>query len=416
MTTIKQAAFGAVAGLAGLMATGAWAVEIEYWQYVHAGRVDAMDQLIAQFEAENPDITVNHVTFPYADYQTKVAAATLAGEGPDVVQFYYGWLDTFRNGQLIQPISAEAFPHDEIEAKFFSIVTAMERDGEYYGLPTAVRALALIYNKGHLRDAGLDPDTPPTTWDELIEMAKATTRYDANGNIESEGIAIGMAAQDHHLWREVLVRQFGGEPYLDDYHTVNYNSEAGLQAIEFYTGLETEHRIAQTGFMDEPQAAFKGNRATFLIDGTFRIPSLLTTEGLEFGVAELPSMNGIQSNFASYWANGIGSGTSGEELEAAHKFLEFVTRPEAMELWLEVAGELPADPSLAMTEESLADPIWGPFLAGLDYAHTTLFFNEGDQRQVMIDMVNEIVLNGVSPADALAAGAEAEQEIINDNM
>lgn len=414
MFRFKTMALGAALGF-GLMSS-AQAVEIEYWQYVNAGRVEAMDQLIAKFQEENPDITVKHVTFPYADYQTKVAAATLAGEGPDVVQFYYGWLDTFRNGQLIQPLSAEAFPHDGIESKFFSIVTAMQRDGEYFGLPTAVRALALIYNKGHLREAGLDPDTPPTTWDELIEMSKKTTKYDSAGNIESEGIAIGMAAQDHHLWREVLIRQFGGEPYTDSYTKVNYNSDAGLKAIEFYTGLETEHKIAQTGFMDEPQAAFKGHRATFLIDGTFRIPSIKATEGLEFGVAELPSMNGVKSNFASYWANGIGVGAEGEELEAAHKFLEFVTRPDSMELWLEVAGELPADPSLAMTEESLADPVWGPFLAGLDYAHTTLFFNESDQRQVMIDMVNEIVLNGVSPADALAKGAETEQEVIDDNM
>ena len=44
-----------------------------------------------------------------------------------------------------------------------------------------------------------------------------------------------------------------------------------------------KHKVAQTGFMDEPQAAFKAGRATFLIDGTFRIPGLLTTEGLEFG-------------------------------------------------------------------------------------------------------------------------------------
>jgi multiple sugar transport system substrate-binding protein len=414
MMKFRTWALGVGLGLGGLLATAAQAVEIEYWQYVQAGRVDAMTALIQQFEAANPGITVKQETFPYADYQTKVAAAVLAGQGPDVVQFYYGWLDTFRNGQLIQPLDATAFPEEMIKGKFFSIIDAMKRDGEYYGLPTAVRALALIYNKKHLAEAGYDH--PPATLDELVEMAKATTKHDAAGNIESEGIGIGMAAQDHHLWREVLVRQFGGEPYLEDYTKVNYNDAAGLAALKWYMDLEMTHKVAQTGFMDEPQAAFKAGRATFLIDGTFRIPGLLTTEGLEFGVAELPSHNGIQSNFASYWANGIVAGTKGEELEAANKFLAFVTTPEAMKLWLEVAGELPADPALAMTPESLADPIWGPFLKGLDYAHTTLFWNELDQRQVMMDMVNTILLEGTDPAAALAAGAEKEQEIINDNM
>ena len=69
----------------------AQAVEIEYWQYVFDTRVQAMDQLIANFEEANPDITVNHQTFPYADYQTRVVAANVAGQGPDVVQLFYGW-------------------------------------------------------------------------------------------------------------------------------------------------------------------------------------------------------------------------------------------------------------------------------------------------------------------------------------
>jgi multiple sugar transport system substrate-binding protein len=55
-----------------LAATPASAVEIEYWQYVFDARVQAMDKLIAAFEAENPGITVKQVTFPYADYQTRV--------------------------------------------------------------------------------------------------------------------------------------------------------------------------------------------------------------------------------------------------------------------------------------------------------------------------------------------------------
>ena len=52
-----------------------------------------MDQLIEKFEEANPDITVKQVTFPYADYQTRIVAANMAGKGPDVMQLFYGWLD-----------------------------------------------------------------------------------------------------------------------------------------------------------------------------------------------------------------------------------------------------------------------------------------------------------------------------------
>jgi multiple sugar transport system substrate-binding protein len=416
MKSFRKLTLGLTLGVSGLVASAANAVEIEYWQYINAGRVDAIDILIENFEAANPDITVKHVNFPYADYQLKVSAAVFAGKGPDVVQFFYGWLDSFRGKGLIQPISQEAFPHDEIAARFFPIVGAMKRDGEYYGLPTAVRALALFYNKGIMEAAGLDPNKPPATLDELREMSKATTKYNDAGDIESEGIALGMTAQDHHWLREVLIRQFGGTAYSDDNTEVVYDSDAGRAAVDYYMSFEREDKSSQAGFMDQPQAAFKSGRAAFLIDGTFRVPSIKATEGLDFGVTELPSHNGIKSNFASYWANGIATGSEGEELEAAHKWLAYLTSDEAMGVWLEVAGELPAAPALAMTEENLNDPVFGPFLKALEYSHATQFYNETDQRQVLMDMANSILLEGTSTADALAAAAVAEQAIFDDNM
>ncbi len=91
-----------MAGAALTASAPSQAVEIEYWQYFFQGRVDAIDALIEQFEAENPDITVVHTHFPYADYRTKVAAAIPAGEGPDVVQLFYGWLNDYIDAQLIQ--------------------------------------------------------------------------------------------------------------------------------------------------------------------------------------------------------------------------------------------------------------------------------------------------------------------------
>ena len=46
-------------------------VEIEYWQYTYKARVEAIDKLIANFEKANPDITVKHTSFPYADYRKR---------------------------------------------------------------------------------------------------------------------------------------------------------------------------------------------------------------------------------------------------------------------------------------------------------------------------------------------------------
>jgi multiple sugar transport system substrate-binding protein len=411
--TLQATVLASATSAAALFGGAANAVEIEYWQYFFDARVAAMEQLIEGFEAANPDITVKMTHFPYADYRTKVAAAVPAGEGPDVVQLFYGWLNDYKEAALIQPLPADVFPADEIDANFFPMVAAMREGDNYWALPTAVRSLALFYNNTLLEEAGVEP---PTTLDEMVAAARAMTKVDGAGNITQVGITQGMTAQDHHWFREVLVRQFGGEPYVDDYRTVNYNSEAGQAALDFYVGMsEGDEPISSIGFMDEPQAAFKAGRAGMHIDGSFRIGSLNNTRGLDWGVTELPATaDGVQSNYSSYWVNAITTKAEGEKFDAAVKFMQYITSDEAMQVWLDVVGELPAKPSVGMTEENANNETFGPFIRGLAYANTTKFVNESAQRQILVEMVERMTLQGMSSADSIAIAAEAEQALLDE--
>lgn len=410
---MRTLVFSAATSITALATSSANAVEIEYWQYFFDARVTAMEQLIENFEAANPDITVTMTHFPYADYRTKVAAAIPAGEGPDVVQLFYGWLNDYKAAELIQPLPADVFDADAIDAEFFPMVSAMREGDSYWALPTAVRSLALFYNTRLFDAAGIDG--PPETLDEMLEIGAALTKRDAAGNITQAGLTMGMTAQDHHWFREGLVRQFGGEPYLDDYQTVNYNSDAGREAMEFYIGLGQENGIGAIGFMDEPQAAFKADLAGMHIDGSFRIGSLNKTRGLQWGVTELPATSeGMRSNYSSYWVNAITTKAEGEKYDAAVKFMEYVTSDEAMQIWLDVVGELPAKPSVGLTEANANDETYGPFIRGLAYANTTKFVNESAQRQILIDLVERVSLEGMSVADSLAIAAEAEQTLLDE--
>ena len=207
----------------------------------------------------------------------------------------------------------------------------------------------------------------------------------------------------------------GGEPYLNDYRTVNYNNEAGVKALEFYTGLATKEKVTSFGFMDEPQAAFKAGRAGMHIDGSFRIGSLNKTRGLKWGVAELPAnAEGKRFNYSSYWVNAITTKAEGEKYDAAVKFMEYVTSDEAMQIWLDVVGELPAKPSVGMTEANANNPVFGPFINGLAYANTTKFVNESAQRQILVDAVERMTLQGQSAAESLAEAAAAEQKLLDE--
>ena len=412
LKNIKLFLFSIIGSIFIFSSITANAVEIEYWQYTYKARVEAIDKLIANFEKANPDITVKHTSFPYADYRKKVSIAISSGDGPDLVQLYYGWLNDYRDGGLIQPLPKDTFPHDEIESNFFKMVSSMKVDGDYWGLPTAVRSLALFYNNDLFSEAGLSG--PPETLDQMVEYAKKLTKTDSAGNYIQLGFAVDTDGQDHHFWREVLIRHFGGQPYSNDGQKVTYNTDAGAEALKYLTDFEKTHKTGSNGFMNRGQDAFAAGKAGMVLDGSFRISKFNKTDGLNFSISELPGHNGTRYNFSSFWANALSTKAKGEKKEAAAKFLKYLTSEEAMQVWLDTVGELPAKPSVALVDANKGHPQYGPFIRGLDYATATTFISEKPQRQSVIDSYDMVVLQGMSPEDALAKVAKKEQELLDD--
>ena len=412
---LVRGVIGAMLGL-GLLAGGATraaAVEIEYWQYTFKQRVEAMDALIKDFQKANPDITVKHVTVPYDNYRTRIAAAVPAGEGPDVTQLFYGWLGDYIDAKLLQPLPADLFDTAAIDRGFFPFVQGMKVKGQYYALPTAVRSLALFWNRKLFRDAGLDADKPPATLADLVDVARKTTKRDAAGNLLTAGIALDTAGPDVQWIRQVLVNQFGGMPYSADGRKVTYNSAAGVAAVQWYIDLIGKEKVSELGFLTDGVTAFRSGRAAMTIDGSFRLGAFDGQKGLDYGVTELPGREGVRSNFASYWVNGITAKAKGEKLAAASKFLAFITTPAAMQMWMETVGELPARVDLAQTDAVRNHPKYGPFVRGLSYAVATDFVDESIQRKVMMDLIDTVLLKKTPVADAVAAASVEEQKVLD---
>ena len=397
-------------------------VEIEYWQYNFGARVDAMNMLIEQFEAENPGIHVVHNSdIPYDNFRDELAASAPAGVGPDVVTLFYGWIPAFVDAGYLVPLPDDPFSEEYILETFSPMVANAKFEGSYWAIPTAVRSLALFWNKDIFADAGLDPESPPATLDDFVAAAIATTKYDGDEtdiySIVQQGHAPALSAQDHHWFREVLIRQFGGEPYSDDGRTVTYNSEEGCAAFSWLAAFETEHLTGSNDILDGATNAFVNGESALHVDGSFRIGTIRgNNPDLNYGVTELPvGPNGEQHTFGSYWTHGITRRANADpaRLEASVKFLQFISTPEAGTLWVNNVGELPAQLAAASDEMILADPVLGAFSAGLAYSHATFFIDESAQRQVLIDAFDNIRLAGMDPCDALDEAAAAEQELID---
>ena len=119
----------------------------------------------------------------------------------------------------------------------------------------------------------------------MVEYAKKLTKTDSAGNYIQVGFAVDTDGQDHHFWREVLIRHFGGQPYSNDGQKVTYNTDAGAEALKYLTDFEKTHKTGSNGFMNRGQDAFAAGKAGMVLDGSFRIYKFNKTNGLNFSIS-----------------------------------------------------------------------------------------------------------------------------------
>ena len=386
-------------------------VTIEYWQYYYESKVKLIDELIKVFEEQNPGIKVEHITFPYDSFNEQVAAAVAAGQGPDVLNIFYGWLPMYLKEGFLQPLPEEYFSVEEIENRFIPMVNAVKVDGRYWALPTAVRSLASSTTLITLREGF---DGPPATWDELLEMAIKLTRRTDRGALVRSGYGWNVTGQDWHLFREVLLRQWGVAPLSEDNRTVTMNSDpAAYEVMEWWIDWSRKYGVGEEEGRGLYRDTFLAGRASMIVDGSFGIGTISANPNLNWAVAELPvkEIGGEKANFGSFWAHAITRNATGEKLEAAAKFLEFITSDEVQRVWLERVGELPASRELAQDPELRNDPVYGPFVRGLEYSHATFFVDEQKERELIIDAVDKVLLLNAPVKDTLDQLVEDLQKV-----
>ncbi|MFC7391410.1 extracellular solute-binding protein [Scopulibacillus cellulosilyticus] len=392
-------------------------VTITYWQYTFPSKVKEMNTLIQKFEKENPDIKVVAQDFPYEKYNQKIAAAMNANKGPDIMNLYYGWLPQYEKKGYIQPIPEDFMSTKQIDQYYIPMVKSSKIHGKYYGLPTAVRSLALFWNKDLFKKAGLDPNKPPKTWDELIRDAKKMTKRKSNGQYEQEGFAWNVEGQGYHTFEEVFLRQWGVTPFSKDGKKVQWNaSPNGLKAFKYWINMTKKHHIGDQNFLQNYNTAFQAGKAGMMIDGSFDIAAIKDAAKFKWGVTTLPVRNegGVKSNFGSYWTNSIAKGVNGKKLKASEKFLKFLTSEQTQKEWLDKVGELPASASLAGDKSITSDPVYGPFVKGLKDAHATFFVDEEKERNDINNAIQMILLKN-APVDKTFENLVKSQQAIRDN-
>jgi sn-glycerol 3-phosphate transport system substrate-binding protein len=383
-----------------------------------------MQRLISEFNKEHPDINVTPVyTGSYDDTNLKTRAAIQAGHSPAVVIMSANFIREYvinNDITALDPlIAADGQTNDAYMDQFWAPLrqNAMA-DGHVYGAPFQNSTPVMYYNVQAFREAGLDPDHPPATWQEWVDAAKKLTKRDGN-TVTRYGLMM-VSTYDTLGW---LVSGFamsnGGEYYNTGYGgEVYYNTPSALGAVQFMDDLVHKFHVMPEGVTDPNAvgAAFFSGRAAMIVNSTGALSFVRENMKQPYRVAFVPRAmrNAVAIGGASLI---IPRGNSPERQKAAWTLIKWLTSPAIAGGWSRFTGYFAPNRHAYDLPEMQAYlkqyPDAKVALDQLAYARSWFAtYNTVAVRKAMEDQVQAVLSGRIKPAEAVANAQRAADEIM----
>jgi multiple sugar transport system substrate-binding protein len=361
----------------------------------------------AAFEAANPGIKINMTWESWDNYFQKISAAVASGSVPDL---------SYASPPSVMPLAAQghiASVDPIIEqlggrAAFSSaLMNQYLLNGKAYCVPNCDNTIVMCYRKDMLQKAGYS--TSPATWDELVEVARATSQNGAKG--------FGLYLSKTYDTRQVYAGMMwaAGGSMLDKDGNVVINSAENLAALKYYTEFYTKYNVV-------PEAAKNwqyGDNANIIGTGQVALTPIWAGYGTliqemfpdtyeQIGFAELPA--GPTGHSGSW--SGVGGFyvfDKAKHPEEANKYIQYMSRPELQKEWCVISGNvspfvaIAKDPELTKYEWYAAIAKQSPNAIQVGWVDSAavpgLDLTEGSH--MLADGVVGVVTEGLTPEEAL---------------
>ena len=245
---------------------------------------------LADFEEKYPNVTIEYVDIPYGQYEARYIAGFTSGkDAPDIfmgqVSYYGGALGVA--GQA--PDDLQELWSDNLTpltAKNFQI------DDAWFGYPVSSDlGMQLYYNIDQFTEVGLDPNDPPTTFDELREYADQLAVRDASDKVTRNGMALRYSGNPTGIVDKALpyIHAAGGRLYAEDQSTADgyLNSEETIAGVQYMQDLVTAGASSlELGVPDDTFA--QGLSAMTFREGWFEGWLKENAPDVNFGVVPYP--------------------------------------------------------------------------------------------------------------------------------
>ncbi|TDC80256.1 ABC transporter substrate-binding protein [Streptomyces hainanensis] len=309
------------------------------------------EALVEAYNATHEN-TIELTVVPTDDYQAKVGAAAGSGELPDLFASDVVFVPNYTSSGLYADLTEriEALPYADDLAG--SHLDAGTWEGARYVVPHTLDLSVLFYNRELYRQAGLDPDRPPTTLAEWDEQARAVDAL--GGDVDGTFFGGNCGGCGVFTWWPSIWAA-GAEVMNEDGTEADLDSDVARRVYDTYRGWAADD-IAAAGARDETGTTWTGVFPEGRI-GVMPMPSTtlgLMPDDLDFGVAPIPGPDGGASTFVG--GDAIGVAATSDSPDQAWHFLRWSLGDEAQLDVVAAGGDVVARTDLAANEHSAADP------------------------------------------------------------
>ncbi|MGH2550226.1 MAG: ABC transporter substrate-binding protein [Thermomicrobiales bacterium] len=390
-------------------------IELTFWNYWDGTNGEVMQSLVDEWNAANPDVQVENIFIGFNDLLPKLQAATAGGDAPDIAAGDLIWMPKLAQSGAIAPLDDLAATAGIDLTDFYpALLNAGSYDGKTYGLPVSTNNLELFYNKELFEKAGLDPNKPPTTWDELREMAKQC----ANPDEGIAGMELFTEPGEGLTWQyQVYLWQSGGEFLTDDLSAAAFNSDAGKQSLQFWTDLLNVDKSAPLTTWGQ----FGQGTSCMAMDGSWMVGIWAADPPFDLGTAVMPIPTGGQQATNMGGEQLVIFSKDAEKQAAAAKFMAWLTSTETQISWDQQTGFTPIRESVATSTEYLdwvntSQPLLLPFVEQQVNAHNRPAVTNYPEISDAFSRELERALLGKATVDeALAAAEKAVNDLLSGN-
>jgi len=284
----------------------------------------------------------------YDDTLSRLRNDLTAGHPPDITMVGLNQVRSLVDAGVAVPLAqfAEADKDFDLGQYSRSMLDLTTFDGKLYGMPNAVSTLVMYYNADIFKAAGLDPDSPPQTW-EAVESA-------ARKIVASKKAKYGHWSDFESTWTfENFLRSNGGSMMDSSEQQVTFNQAPGIEVLKFWRGM------VQAGLMpafgtDDGREAFFRSEVAMAVDSSSQVANYKRTAGFTLRTAMLPIPAGGKRQAAGAGNALVITAKDPERQKLAWQALKAFVGPEGSTTTTKATGYLPVNQYAATNDKYLA--------------------------------------------------------------